>query len=89
MYPVAENFNIYILLGFAGVERDWKDSWDAWDMSENGFSWGLGTSYGFTDALSVFVDFTRLFDDEIGYIDEKVPYVTTINTWNFGLTYKF
>jgi opacity protein-like surface antigen len=55
---------------------------------KDGFSWGLGASYAFMDNLSVFADYVSLYDDdalnENGYGEDM-----TIETWNFGLTYKF
>lgn len=82
MYPVAENFNIYALLGYANVEIE---NWD-----ESGFSWGLGAAYSFTENVSVFVDFVRLYDDdEMDYSKRTYSIDSTIDAWNFGVTYKF
>ena len=74
MYPVTESFDIYALLGYADADYTVKGSGytltaDAFD----GFSWGIGADYSFTDSVNNAgnnVDFT-------------------IDTWNFGVTYQF
>lgn len=56
----------------------------------DGFSWGIGGAYAFTESLSVFVDYTNLYDEDNAYtdifdkqVDEKIA------SWNFGVTYTF
>lgn len=80
MYPVTNEFTVYGLLGYADV-----------DNADSGFSWGLGASYSFTDNLSVFADFVRLYDDSVEFyaFDMEGEMDLTLDTWNFGLTYKF
>ena len=88
MYPVTEEFDIYALLGYASSEisSDYVTS-----DSMDGFSWGLGGAYSFTENFSVFVDYVRLYDDtdSFGYAANTYNVDTTIDTWNFGVTYKF
>jgi len=77
MYPVYENINVYALLGYASTEYD-KVVNDA-----DGFSWGVGAEYTFMDKISFFVDYTNLNYDDNKYNDDY------IDTYNFGLNYKF
>ncbi len=91
MYPVTDEFTVYGLVGYADVTIDydvetWGEKW-----SDDGFSWGLGASYDFTDNLSVFADYVVLLNDdtepqaEFGFFS----FTNQVDTWNFGLTYKF
>ena len=89
MYPVTESFDIYALLGYADADYTVKGSGytltaDAFD----GFSWGIGADYSFTESLSVFVDYVSLYDDDfVNNAGNNVDF--TIDTWNFGVTYTF
>jgi opacity protein-like surface antigen len=98
MYPVADGFNIYALLGYGGASAD-LDNTDIWDdlTDQSGFSWGLGAEYAFNDNVSLFVDYVVLYDDTESYtsysvgngklatFDNELSY----DTVNFGITYKF
>ena len=53
-----DQVTVYGLLGYGEVTLDNGTSY-----SENGFQWGLGASYSATDAIDLFVDYTRLYDD--------------------------
>ena len=84
MYPI-DNFSVYALLGYGETTIDIDG---LGENSESGFQWGVGASYGFTDQLSVFVDYTKLYDDEgfdifPTYLDGDSDSIT------LGLTYKF
>jgi opacity protein-like surface antigen len=61
---------------------------NAGDAYESGFQWGLGAQYGFTDTLTVFVDYVSLYNgtgfDYVAKLDD-----VDLNTWTIGLTYKF
>ena len=89
MYPVTDSFDIYALLGYADADYTVKGSGytltaDAFD----GFSWGIGADYSFTESLSVFVDYVSLYDDDfVNNAGNNVDF--TIDTWNFGVTYTF
>ena len=92
MYPVTNEFSIYGLLGFSGVVVDGEFGWDL--LNENSFSWGIGASFDFTPNIGVFVDYVSLYDDTFdnyGYYsyDYYSPGDTSVNTINFGLSYKF
>ena len=58
MYPVAENVDIYALLGYAdtSVEYDTGEYWDT-----DGFSWGIGAQYGITENILIFADYDKGF----------------------------
>ena len=91
MYPVTEDFDVYALLGYASTDMS-ADYLNVDTM--DGFSWGIGVAYSFTENISVFVDYVSLYDDTNGYTTDLIPsYVgindTTADTWNFGVTYKF
>lgn len=98
MYPVTEAVDVYALLGYGNNTLSY-DGVD--DLDENGFQWGLGASYDFTDNVSLFADYVHMHAEETssttsttggrngnawaGYIDSD----DTIYTLNFGVTYKF
>lgn len=83
MYPVTSEFSVYALLGYAKAEDIAAD--------DDGFSWGLGVSYGINNNVSFFVDYTSLYDDDVS--DELLGYDIdadiTFDSWNFGVAYKF
>jgi opacity protein-like surface antigen len=97
MYPVTDAFDIYALLGYGAAEYDLQASNSTQVLNLNtdsvdGFSWGLGASYAFTDNIAVFVDYVSIYNDSedfvtnngsTGYTDNE------IDTWNFGVTYQF
>lgn len=94
MYPVTEQFDIYALLGYASSDVTVTDAADveytsAYDV--DGFSWGIGGAYAFTESLAVFVDYTSMYDDsasDIAYYN-NAEFDNTITAVNFGVTYTF
>jgi opacity protein-like surface antigen len=83
MYPIATGLDIYALLGYASIDDIEED--------DSGFSWGLGFSYNINDNIAVFVDYTKLYDDDatdelMGY---RVDADISSDSWNFGINYKF
>ena len=65
MYPVTDAFNVYALLGYGGADLN-IDTTYAGDFESDGvdgFSWGLGADYSFTDNVSVFLDYTSIYND--------------------------
>jgi len=93
-YPVTEAFKIYGLLGYASISSlEWKNNngGGAGDYTDqynyDGFSWGLGAGYTFTDNIEVFVDYVSIYDDTLDMF--STPYDIDFSTWNFGVTYKF
>ncbi len=91
MYPITDAFDIYALLGYAGTQISSDNSTDdVLDLDDNGFSWGAGVAYSFTDNISLFVDYVSLYDDEIAYDDGETGVDDiTVYTINLGVTYKF
>jgi opacity protein-like surface antigen len=86
MYPIG-GLTLYGLLGYGQVtfDRDWMEYKD----EESAFQWGLGASYSVNDNVGLFVDYTRLYDDEgfsdcFCFVDNIV-----VDSINVGVTYKF
>ena len=91
MYPVTDQFDVYALIGYGAADMTVKDpNADYLGDDNDGFSWGLGGSYDVNDNVAVFVDFVRNYDDTITYQEvNDVDVERTVDTWNFGVTYKF
>jgi len=90
MYPVTDEFDIYALLGYAGTNITGDTGTFDYDKTLDGFSWGLGASYEFTENIAAFVDYTSLYNDtEIHNILGGINIDGTVDAWNFGVTYKF
>ncbi len=93
MYPVTDAFDIYALLGYANNDASVEDNEGTYDFdSVDGFSWGIGAAYSFTDNLAVFVDYVNMYEDDNDVIDEdgdRLNQDITLSTVNFGLSYKF
>jgi len=85
MYPVTEQFNVYALLGYGGVQLGNLESGDAY---ESGFQWGLGASYDATEVISVFVDYVKLYDDT-GFDYRAQLEDVDADAWTLGVSYKF
>jgi len=81
MYPVTNEIDIYALLGYGDTYPEVNGYKPPYDT--DGFQWGLGASYEFTSDIAVFVDYVSLYDDT------NIGQDLTIDTWNFGVTYKF
>ncbi len=81
MYPVTNEFDIYALLGYG--DTDPEIGGQGPDYDTDGFQWGLGASYEFTESVAVFVDYVNLYDDTNNGED------LMIDTVNFGVTYAF
>ena len=82
-YPVTEEFTVYALLGYGSV--------DARLTSVDGFQWGLGAKYMFTENIGVYADYISLYDGDMDNVENF-----TNNTWdsqitstNIGFTYSF
>jgi opacity protein-like surface antigen len=97
MYPISEKFNLYALLGYAGVQHNVNGNPPVPNTvlgdNYNGFSWGLGASYSITDNISIFADYVDIYDDDKSWIHpiggwEKVS-DEKIDMWSIGISYKF
>lgn len=96
MYPVTDALDLYALLGYGSTEYDVTTTHDgikgSLAISFDGFSWGLGISYAFTENISIFVDYTRMYDDTTDYVTPRghaLNFDDTIDIVNIGLTYSF
>lgn len=82
MYPVADTFNVYALLGYGETTYD-----NGIEYSEAGFQWGLGANVEVMDNVGVFVDYTRMYDDT-GFDTLTVTDVV-VDAISVGVTYTF
>ena len=85
MYPVTEEFTIYGLLGYGGVELGNLENGDA---NEEGFHWGLGVSYDIMDAVSVYIDYVKLYDG-VGFDYRAKLEDINADAWTLGVSYTF
>jgi len=90
MYPVGNAIDIYALLGW-GHQNTTNGPHEPHDSS---FSWGAGLSYSFTESISVFVDYVRIYDDtaiegEVNRYGEINDVDLESSSWNVGVSYKF
>ena len=77
---------IYGLLGLGQITL--KDDSFSEDDSENSFQWGLGLSFKGGEHLNIYIDYTRFYEDTVGYDDaSEIDFI--IDSFNFGLAYKF
>ena len=74
---------VYGLLGYGEVTLDNGPS-----HSEDGFQWGLGASYAATDSIDVFVDYTRLYDDN-GFDSFTANNDIVFDSVTVGVNYNF
>jgi len=94
MYPVTDAFDVYALLGYASTDYtvDFNNGLTYNSDDLDGFSWGLGASYSFTDNIAIFVDYTSLYDDSYTVNENtsnEYDVDNTLQAWNFGVTYQF
>jgi len=95
MYPVTDAFDIYALLGYGSTSYDYSKKLSSHGFEANssddfdGFSWGLGAAYSFTDNVAVFVDYVSLYHETDGTNVADIDIDNDIDTWNFGVTYSF
>ena len=82
MYPIG-GLRIYGLLGYGQVTLD-----DGEAYKESGFQWGIGAAYNINDAIGVFVDYTRLYDDK-GFDTIWGEQDVVVDVVNVGVTYAF
>ena len=78
-----DQVTVYGLLGYGEVTLDNGTSY-----SEDGFQWGLGASYSATDAIDLFVDYTRLYDDN-GFDTFTANNDIVFDSVTVGVNYKF
>lgn len=78
-----DNFKLYALLGYGQVSYDNSVA----DYSEDGFQWGLGASFAATESIDIFVDYTRLYDDD--NFDGLISQDVTVDAVTVGVNYNF
>ena len=89
MYPVTEELNVYALLGYASTTFEATHPQRTFTTlyEPEGFSWGLGAEYEFTQNIAAFVDYVSMVDETTtsgtAEFDDKIYSV------NVGLTYRF
>ena len=97
MYPVTDAFDIYALLGYGetSVEGITTNDGHAHDIESDGFSWGVGAAYAFSENVSIFLDYVAFDDTSINYTHGEgsealeYNYDHELDTINFGVTYTF
>ena len=82
-YLVANIFTLYGLLGYGQVTLDDSIS----DQSETSLQYGAGVSIMATDNVGIYVDYTRLYDDDV--FDTLTNPGITVDTVNLGIYYNF
>ncbi len=78
-----DSFKLYALLGYGQVSYDNGVT----DYSEDGFQWGLGASFAATESIDIFVDYTRLYDDD--NFDGLISQDVTVDAVTVGVNYNF
>lgn len=78
-----DSFKLYALLGYGQVSYDNGVT----DYSEDGFQWGLGASFAATESIDIFVDYTRLYDDD--NFDGLISQDITVDAVTVGVNYNF
>jgi opacity protein-like surface antigen len=86
-YPVMESLSIYGLLGYGSVTFTNLPQ-NTVDRTESGFQWGAGASYNITDCISIFADYTKIYDDtgidgHFTTSDISIEFITV------GVSYRF
>lgn len=82
-YALNDNFEVYGLLGYGKIS--------ARQTSDSGFQFGLGAEYFVNDKISIFADYTTLYDDVLEEVS-NLPnnnHESTISSINIGVNYHF
>jgi len=84
-----KSFEPYLLVGYGEVNFDSLPYLSGRsERSEAGFQYGLGASYNFTNNISTFIDYTKLYDGK-GFDGRALNADVSIDTFNIGFSYKF
>jgi len=60
-YPVTEDFKVYGLLGFGGLDVSGTNlAGSSIAADDTGFQWGLGASYEVYENISIFIDYLNI-----------------------------
>jgi len=87
-YPVTEDINIYALLGYGGFNADGINGATI-NIDETGFQWGLGTSYDYTEHVSLFADYVNIVNDVSVSSFITAPANVSSDAVTVGVNYKF
>ena len=88
-YPATEEFTLYALLGYGGLNADGKGL-SLTDVSDTGFQWGLGASYAVTEDVAIFVDYVSIATDMDSDIFYSSPFADVdSDAITLGVTYNF
>ena len=85
-YPVSEDFSVYALLGYGGMDADGVNGFVT-DVDDSGFQWGIGAGYMVTESVSLFADYTWLTGLE-GVFYNGAP-ETDVDQFTVGVNYHF
>jgi len=93
MYPVTEELDVYALLGYGSASANGikLNDGSVHDVDVDGFSWGIGAAYSFTENFSVFADYVDFQDDEVKLKGNNIngTFEHAFDAVNLGVTYKF
>lgn len=93
MYPITSELTAYGLVGYGNVDIGTSDRFNNLvQVDDSQFQWGLGASYDVNDNFAVFVDYVAMYDGKVSIeavLNTFDRFNTTIDSWNFGVTYKF
>ena len=86
-YPLAPEFDVYALLGYAGTDAsgyfDIGGTPSSFAVDEGAFSWGFGGKYSITEHISAYADYVVYYDDS------SLLYDKVVDSINFGISYQF
>ena len=83
----SDHVTLYGLIGYGKLNLD-IDSISI--LTESNFQWGLGLSFNAGKYLDkFFIDYTRLYDNSAGSLNQGFDVDLAVDSFNFGLTYKF
>jgi opacity protein-like surface antigen len=84
MYPMTDALDVYALIGYGSVDYD--ISYD-YSGTFDGVAWGFGANYEFDSKVSVFADYTSIYNDTtdtpMSYLDDTMDFI------NVGVGYRF
>jgi len=87
-YAIGD-FEPYVLLGYGEIQFDAMPYTSGRaKRTENGFQWGVGASYGFTENISFFCDYVEFYRGD-GFDGRATQFTVTSDAVTFGFTYKF
>ncbi len=87
-YPVTEDFSVYALLGYGGVNLEGAliSNIPVVDVDDSGFQWGIGASYTVMENVSLYADYAWLADD---MDNENGAYKLDVDAFTVGVNYLF